>query len=354
MEHRIKGYTKLELVAYDFTDELYPEIRTPMRVYYEDFGCPRCDSKDVVRYGKYKNEQQWWCNTCGHKFADNEAVLHMKTPIKEIADALNDYYGGKSINSIRLGLQQQYNHKPSESTVYRWLVRFTNKAIELTKPHKPPEIGDIWVADETVLRADGKKWYWDIIDAKTRFLLASHLSTTRNGNDAQILFQKALERAGKPPKAIVTDKLASYVDAFETVFGADSRHVQSSPFVTSDSTNLIERFHGTLKDRTEVMRGLKSKDTANLILEGYLIYYNFMRPHIGLRGKTPAEKAGLNLSIRNWLDVVNEESKKYHIEIPKPVISPLETIPTRVKIRPKRRSEHRRQVHGIPYASSMR
>jgi transposase-like protein/ribosomal protein L37AE/L43A len=351
---RYKDYTKLELVAYDFTDELYPEIRTPMRVYYEDFGCPRCGSKDVVRYGRYKREQQWWCNTCGHKFADNEAVFHMKTPIKEIADALNDYYGGKSINSIRLGLQQQYHHYPSESTIYRWLVRFTNQAIEFTKSHKPPEIGDTWIADETVLRADGKKWYWDIIDAKTRFLLASHLSTTRSAKDAEILLRKALERAGKPPKAIVTDKLASYIEAAESVFGADSKHVQSSPFVKIDSTNLIERFHGTLKDRTEVMRGLKSKDTANLILEGYLVYYNFMRPHISLKGKTPAEKAGLNLPIRNWLDVVNEESKKYHIEIPKPVISPLGTIPTRVKIRPKRKSERRRQVPRMSLAGRIR
>jgi transposase-like protein/transcription elongation factor Elf1 len=351
---RYKDYTKIELAAYDFTDDLYPEIRTPMRVYYEDFGCPRCGSKDVVRYGKYKNEQQWWCNTCGHKFADNEAVFHMKTPIKEVADALNDYYGGKSINSIRLGLQQQYNHKPSESTVYRWLVRFTNQAIELTKQCKP-SVGDVWIADETVLKIGGKNiWFWDIIDSKTRFLLASVVSANRGTKEAKELMEKAQARAGKTPKIVLTDKLASYVDGIEQAFGADARHIQSKPFTCENSTNLIERFHGTLKDRTEVMRGLKSKDTANLILEGYLIYYNFMRPHIGLRGKTPAEKAGLNLPIRNWLDVVNEESKKYHIEIPKPVISPLGTIPTRVKIRPKRRSEHRRQVPRMSLAGRMR
>jgi len=351
---RYKDYTKLELVAYDFSDDLYPEIRTPMRVIYEDFNCPYCNSTDVVRYGHYKGAQRWWCNTCGHKFADNEAVFHMKTSIREVADALNNYYGGKSINSIRQGLQQQYNHYPSESTVYRWLVRFTKQAVECTEQYKP-NVGDVWVADETVLKVGGKQlWFWDIIDAKTRFLLASHLSVHRGAKDAEILMRKAREKAGKSPKTILTDKLGSYIDGIELTFGSETQHIQSKPFVKVGSTNLIERFHGTLKDRTEIMRGLKSKETADLILEGYLTYYNFMRPHIGLRGKTPAEKAGMHLPIKNWLDVVNEEFKKHQIEIPKPVISPLGTIPTRVKIRPKRKSEHGRQVSRMSLAVRMR
>ena len=71
-------------------------------------------------------------------------------------------------------------------------------------------------------------------------------------------------------------------------------------------TQLIERFHGTLKARTKVMRGLKTRQSAKLITDGWLIHYNFFRPHEGIGGKAPAEKAGVKLPFRNWLDVVTQ------------------------------------------------
>jgi len=81
-----------------------------------------------------------------------------------------------------------HNNYPSDSTVYEWVVRFTNKAIQEAKNCKP-EVGDVWIADETVLKIGGRKvWFWDIIDTKTRFLLASHMSYTRTTKDALILF----------------------------------------------------------------------------------------------------------------------------------------------------------------------
>jgi len=39
----------------------------------------------------------------------------------------------------------------------------------------------------------------------------------------------------------------------------------------------MERYHGTLKERTEVMRALKNGDTA--ILDGQRIYYTHIRSH---------------------------------------------------------------------------
>jgi hypothetical protein len=41
------------------------------------------------------------------------------------------------------------------------------------------------------------------------------------------------------------------------------------------------------------MRGLKRKDTP--ILKGLQIYHNFVRPHMGLDGYTPAERAGIRI-----------------------------------------------------------
>jgi transposase InsO family protein len=105
--------------------------------------------------------------------------------------------------------------------------------------------------------------------------------------------EQAYQRTGKLPRVIYTDSLRAYLDGIELTFGADTIHRQSSPFNIENNTNLIERFHGTLKARTKVMRGLKDIKSAKLITDGWLLHYNFLRPHESLGGKTPAEIAGV-------------------------------------------------------------
>ncbi len=79
--------------------------------------------------------------------------------------------------------------------------------------------------------------------------------------------------------------------------------LKSVPTVTVRK-NLIERFHGTLKARTKIMRGLKDIASAKLFTQGWLLYYNYLRPHESLRGKTPAQIAGVKYPHRNWQDIV--------------------------------------------------
>ncbi|MBI2859992.1 MAG: DDE-type integrase/transposase/recombinase, partial [Chloroflexi bacterium] len=184
-----------------------------------------------------------------------------------------------------------------------------------------PKVGDTWVADETYVRVDRHskavqvdnpyskskkaKWivFWDIIDADTRFLLASHITTTRDKKDAQALMEKAAKRAGKVPKVVVTDKLRAYLDGVEFAFGADARHKQGSPFEIANDNNLIERLHGTIKERTKVMRGLRNAETAERFLNGWAVYYNYMKPHESLDSKTPAESAKCDYTFRDWVDL---------------------------------------------------
>ena len=52
------------------------------------------------------------------------------------------------------------------------------------------------------------------------------------------------------------------------------------------------------------MRGLKDIGTAKLFTQGWLLYYNYLRPHESLRGKTPAQVAGVKYPYRNWQDIV--------------------------------------------------
>jgi hypothetical protein len=59
------------------------------------------------------------------------------------------------------------------------------------------------------------------------------------------------------------------------------------------------------------MRGMQNPITAALIMDGWLIYYNFFRPHDSLRDlppkgldKTPAQVAKADYPYKSWLDVV--------------------------------------------------
>jgi len=268
--------------------------------------CKFCDSKKVVAYGTYRGIPRWWCKTCKRKFVHNDALPKMKTAIVQVASALSMYYEGMSLHGIRRNLEQTYRIYPSTSTVYEWVVRFTKVAIKAAQDCKP-DVGSVWIADETVLKIEGLNiWFWDIIDSKTRFLLASHISTGRTTRDAKLFVEKAALRAGKVPRIIITDKLAAYLDGIELAFGAETKHIAAKKLTASPGTQLIERFHSTLKTRTRVMRGLKTRKSAQLITDGWVVHYNFFRTHGALKGKTPAKKASIKFMFRDWLDVVRK------------------------------------------------
>lgn len=69
----------------------------------------------------------------------------------------------------------------------------------------------------------------------------------------------------------------------------------------------IERWHGTLKQHTKVMRGMHNHETAQVQTDGFNIYYNYIREHSTLKA-TPAEKANIHLKLRQnkWDDLIKQ------------------------------------------------
>lgn len=270
--------------------------------------CKYCGSENLIKYGKYKDIQLYYCKSCHSKFKDDDTLFHMKTPANQVTSALNMWYEGMSIKAIARNLKQEHGNMPSTATIYEWIQKYTQYAIDSVKGYKPKTIGDTWIADETVIEIDGNNvWLWDVIDYDTRFLLATRISRSRTTQDAQILYDKAVAIAGKEPKKIITDKLRSYLDVD---YGKRTEHTQSSPFAVEDNTQMIERFHGTLKDRTKVMRGLKNLESAHDFINGWLVHYNYLRPHTTLDDKTPAEAAGIDYPYKNWADITKHRPSK--------------------------------------------
>lgn len=235
----------------------------------------------------------------------SKARVHkMKTPARLIASTMGMYYGGMPLDAIQQQFKQDHNLDMSESNYWNWVKRFTKEAIKQAKDFKPT-VGDQWVADETYMKL-GKRnvYFWDIMDADTRYLLATHVSFTRSGRDAKRLMDLAQERAGKSPQVIVTDKLAAYIMAIEDTFGADSKHRRGGPFDLVNSTSLIERFHRTLKQRTEVFQKYDSIDDIRLLTDGWLINYNFFKQNEGCGNIPPAQAMSKVVPFKDWNDII--------------------------------------------------
>ena len=296
--------------------------------------CKHCGSTGVVKYGTYKGVQRYYCKSCKRKFKADDALFGMKVSPEFISRALDMYYTGSSVNDICEHFKNADGYHPSKSVVFGWIDKFSDKAIKHFGQYQP-QVGDVWACDETVLRLDKKRkiWFWDIIDVKTRYLIASRVSTTRTTKDAALLMNKAKRITGKSPKKVITDKLYAYWDGIELVFGADTEHVQSSPFAKgSESTSKIERWHSILKERTKVMKAFKNIDTLIQFTDGFLVYYNYLKPHHSLYGKTPAEVAKVDYDAKNWMDVV---------KIEEPVIS-MPKKPTVTKEKPVQITQNKR------------
>ena len=269
--------------------------------------CKYCQSKHTRRYGQTQaKKQRWLCNDCHHTFIEGDSLPGMKTKTNQIGTAVGLFYEGLSLNAIRRQLQDPDGNMPSDGTVYKWIAKYSKEAIAKAKDYKPT-VGNVWLCDETVLKIGGQNvWFYDVIDVKTRFLLASHLSDRRYLGDARIVLHKASVEAGKKPRIVITDSLPSYPQAIGDVFGCATRHIRYKGITSEPNNNILERFHGSLKARTKVMRGLKSMESAKLFTDGWLVWYNFMRPHEALGDQTPAERAGVKFPYATWQDSIRD------------------------------------------------
>lgn len=325
--------------------------------------CKFCQSTAVVKNGTRNGVQYYICKECGRGFVYNKGLPRMRYPIDIVADGVYDYYAGVSLNKIREGIYQKAKLKPADSAIYGWVKRLTKIALAEAKNHTP-KVGDKWLADECVLKLkDGKKyWLINVIDYDTRFLLASRLFNTRGTKEICLTFKAAKDKARKSPKLMLTDGLNSYIDGTELVFGANTKHIVTTPFERKElSTNIIERWHGTLKDRLKPMRGMDKSETHQLVLEGFIFNYNYLRPHESLKGKTPAEVAKIyDFPYKSWLDVIKSQIPKPPPppklnreltleEMRHPVFKPYRKRP---KPKAKRKQATRREIH--PSASVVR
>ena len=260
------------------------------------------------------------CNECGKRFIDDGSLPNMRVNKHAIVTALSMYFEGLSTRKVARQLESIFGEKVSQVTIWNWVRKYSVMVSEYIRT-LAPRVGTQWHHDETVIRCEGQnQWFWETIDEQTRMIVASHLSETRSLKDTIAVFRQGLETGkGRRPRHFFVDGSMQYERAFKKVFhhrdvNKEVRLIQRVGINSRQTNNIVERLHETVKERTRPMRGFKNQDSAKAILEGYVVNYNFARPHLFLNGKTPAQRAGIE--VKGWKQLVENAIRQEVLEMP--------------------------------------
>ena len=273
-------------------------------------GCPVCESHNTIRKGynhtQSGKKQRYKCLDCKRMFSSHDRLPNNHVTSEIISLCIDLYLKGLSYHVIKQQLREQFRISVSHVTVYNWLKKYTDILKNYTDRFNP-ELSVVWQMDETVINFKGRSfWCWDCIDTDTRYVVDMFLAPTKDRFDALQFFARMKRTIATEPQVIATDGNGSYIQPIKT-FYPDAAHIKIKAISIKPNTSFIERFHGTIKNRTKIMRGFHGFIPCQNWLTLFQIYYNFLRPHMALDGKTPANKAGITLEFpQRWISMIQE------------------------------------------------
>jgi len=147
----------------------------------------------------------------------------------------------------------------SHETVRQWARKF-GQALANQVRRRLPGAGDKWHLDEVVIMIAGvKHWLWRAVD-QTGIVLDVLVQSRRDQRAAKRLLRKLLKRQGRAPRAMITDKLASYSAAKREVMpGVEHRRRKGL-------NNRAENSHQPTRRRERRMKRFKSAGQAQRFL----------------------------------------------------------------------------------------
>ena len=102
--------------------------------------------------------------------------------------------------------------------VLKWIQKYVAVMRDYVDAMRP-ELSRVFHADQTKAKIrDQWVWLWHLMDGDTRFLLANHVSKSRNVSDAREAFQDAKQVAKVEPRVLLTDESGSYGPAAQREF----------------------------------------------------------------------------------------------------------------------------------------
>ena len=266
--------------------------------------CKYCNSTNIVKYGTFQGMQRYFCKDCRRKFADNDAIPKMKTPVWIISLAMNCYYDGLSIGAIQKEINQRHGAYYAQSSIYNWIIRFSVEAVRQAKTFQPA-VSDRWLLSITPATIGIRQfWFLDMFDIDSEYLLASKLSETGSKqeiiNFLEMTHTKTRKTLNHPVSIFIPDNIRNY-ESVDIITG--KKIVNPYWIVTADKYR-IEEHDKLLNKRTGLIRRLNSVDKVKTLTAAWQIHYNFLTDNTASK---LARKSGMPLFL-NWTDIINHST----------------------------------------------
>jgi putative transposase len=150
----------------------------------------------------------------------------------------------------------------SHETVRQWALKF-GQAFANSIRRRLPRVGDKWHLDEVAIKIAGvKHWLWRAVD-QTGIVLDVLVQSRRDKQAARRLLRKLLKKQMRPPRVMITDKLASYGAAKRAIMpGVEHRQHKGL-------NNRAENAHQPTRRRERQMKRFKSPGQAQRFLSAH-------------------------------------------------------------------------------------
>ena len=270
------------------------------RVLHKQFiKCKYCNSSNIVKYGTFQGMQRYFCKDCRRKFADNDSLPKMKTPVWIISLALSCYFEGMSLAAIQSEINQRHGAYYAQSSIYNWIIRFSAEAVRQTRDFQP-KTGAEWIfLKSTVAAGNHRLCFLDIFDVNSRYLLASRLAETGTIQDAADILDSihlSIRRRGFGPVVIF---LAGLEVTGGPVVNTEKQNKPGKFIFRQADENDRKQFTAVLKKRGEVVHSFKSIEKARVLTTAWKVHYNFLT-----ESNQPGHKAGTP-AVQSWENIIN-------------------------------------------------
>tara|TARA_Y100000310_G_scaffold345210_1_gene462705 strand:- start:2616 stop:3542 length:927 start_codon:yes stop_codon:yes gene_type:complete len=292
---------------------------------YKNLCCPKCKSKNFKKNGRRKTEnrgliQRYQCKDCNYRFTYDDGFFRMRNNPNKITCALDLFYKGVSTRKVQEHFQSFYPHNSHNTTVYRWVVKYANMISDFTDRLKVNGGCEVQVdemeyhrREEHKKKGTCKDWFIDSIDVKTRYLVSAKYFKARGQQEIKEVIGKVKYKTEGYVTTITTDGWQVYKGVVKKTWGWNLKeqkyNIIHNPVIASkgEGFNLfIERLHNSIRQRTKTFRGFHgSVESADAIMKGYVIFYNFIRKHQSIKCCPYELATGLKLKENNkWLELI--------------------------------------------------
>ena len=249
-------------------------------------------------------QQIYKCKSKGkqqHTITYNPGFKGLHFPNDVVAKARRLFASGLSGRQVAQELKTEAEENgtgvktPSARVITNWNKRNVQQEYDFLR-QQGASAGDVWSTDEIINTTKGaeNKCISSVMDAYTRFSLSQIESKSKDKQNSIQAFTDAAEMSNSTPRIVTSDSLDAIRAGFCAVFGDDPTicHISDAHIRNQHHTNNIhERYNSTTR---RMLAGRRGRITHAVLLATW-IHYNYFRPHMSLKEKTPAEAANIRI-----------------------------------------------------------